>query len=61
MNDFTKQELHSLLWSIEYVRERTNNCGDTMRRLKPKIQEMIDNYCDHVDKYEDMDHQPISL
>ena len=47
MNDFTKYELHSLLWAIGYVRERTNNCGDTMRALKPKIQSLIDNYCEH--------------
>lgn len=44
MNDFTKYELLSLLWAIEYVRERTNNCGDVMRILSPKIKEMIENY-----------------
>lgn len=44
MIEFTKYELQSLLWAIEYVRERTNNCGDVMRSLKPKIQSMIDNY-----------------
>lgn len=47
MNDFTKYELQSLLWAIEYVRERTNNCGDTMRSLQRKIKPMIDDYCEH--------------
>lgn len=47
MNDFTKYELQSLLWAIEYVRDRTNNCGDVMRATKLKIQSMIDNYCEH--------------
>ena len=47
MNDFTKYELQSLLWAVGYVRERTNNCGDTMRALKPKLQSLIDNYCEH--------------
>ena len=50
MNDFTKYELKSLLWSIEYTRERTNNCGDAMRLLEPKIQSMIDNYCEHEEE-----------
>jgi hypothetical protein len=45
MNDFTKYELQSLLWAINYVRERTNNCGDSMRSLKVKLQSMIDSYC----------------
>jgi hypothetical protein len=47
MNEFNKYELQSLLWAIGYVRERTNNCGDTMRSLRTRIQEMIDNYCDY--------------
>ena len=46
MNDFTTYELQSLLWALNYVRDRTNNCGDTMRSLKIKIQSMIDNYCE---------------
>jgi hypothetical protein len=45
MNDFTKYELQSLLWAIEYVRKRTNNCGDIMRKLERDINYMIDNYC----------------
>jgi hypothetical protein len=47
MSDFTKYELQSLLWAIEYVRERTNNGGDVMRRLERDINYMIDNYCEH--------------
>lgn len=47
MNDFTKYELQSILWAIDYVRERTNNCGDTMRSLQGKLREIINNYCDH--------------
>jgi hypothetical protein len=34
MNDFTKYELKSLVWAIKYVRERTNNCCDIMRKLE---------------------------
>lgn len=44
MNDFTSYELHTLLWAIFYVRKRTNNCGDTMRSLRTKIQQMIELY-----------------
>jgi len=49
MNDFTIYELKSLLWAIDYVRDRTNNCGDTMHAMKTKIKEMIDNYCEHLE------------
>jgi hypothetical protein len=41
MNNFTTYELKSLLWAIDYVRERTNNCGDIMRALQGKLIEMI--------------------
>lgn len=47
MNDFTKDDLKSLRWAIEQVRERTNNRGDAMRGLLTKIQSLIDNYCEH--------------
>lgn len=48
MNGFTKEELKSLRWGIEYVRERTNNRGDAMRGLLTKLQSMIDK---HVSDY----------
>lgn len=41
MNDFTLYELQSLLWAIDYVRERTNNRGDIMRALQGKLIEII--------------------
>jgi hypothetical protein len=44
MNEFTKYELKSILWAIEYVRERTNNCGDIMRKLEGDIKYMTDNF-----------------
>ncbi len=47
LESLTKYELQTLLWGIHYVRERTNNCGDTMRTLQRKIQVMVDNYCHH--------------
>jgi len=47
MNDFSRYDLQSLLWAINYVRERTNNSGDVMRRLKKDIQQRLDNYCEH--------------
>lgn len=40
--EFTQYELHSLLWAIDYVRGRTNNCGDAMRSLQGKLLSMID-------------------
>lgn len=58
MSDFTKKELEYLRWAIKYVRERTNNCGDSMRALLSKIELMINNYCDHEPSY--VNHWPIT-
>jgi hypothetical protein len=44
VNNFTIAELKYLIWAIKYVRERTTNCGDAMRKLERDIQAMIDNY-----------------
>ncbi len=50
MNDFTKEELITLKNGIEYLPNNVNlskqymfNCGVILG----KLQEMIDNYCDH--------------
>ena len=47
MNDFTKEQLLEILWAVDYVRERTTNRSDAMRRLQGNILSMIDNYCEH--------------
>lgn len=47
LQTLTKYELQTLLWAIHYVRERTNNCGDTMRELQRKIQIIVDAFCTH--------------
>lgn len=47
LDGLTKYELQTLLWAIHYVRNRTNNCGDTMRSLQKKIQSLVDDYCEH--------------
>jgi hypothetical protein len=46
MNDFTKEELESLLSSIGTVRVYTE-IGNYEEGLYIKIQSMIDRYCDH--------------
>ena len=52
MNDFTKEELQiakdGIDWMIsecEMSHNKTN--ADEWRRVKEKIQSMIDNYCEH--------------
>jgi hypothetical protein len=49
MNDFNKEEIKEILWAVDYVRDRTTNRSDAMRRLQGKILSMIDNYpkCEH--------------
>lgn len=47
MNQFTKDELLTILWTIDYTR-RTNNSNDAMRSLQAKVIMIIDNYCDPV-------------
>lgn len=47
LEDLTKYELQTLLWAIDFVREKTNNCGDTMRVLQRKVQDAIDRQCQH--------------
>ena len=48
MNDFTKEELESIIQGFEYI-EGSPAWRDTIGwddDLKNKIQSMIDNYCD---------------
>lgn len=44
MNDFTKNELKTILWHIT-----TKTSIKPGNDLAPKIQDMIDNYCEHED------------
>jgi len=61
MNDFTREELQSLLWAIRYVRERTNNCGDAMRSLRTKIQSIINDQDDEKAMNEPCPHEDINM
>jgi hypothetical protein len=49
MNDFTKEELESILDVIIYAENDVCNrsCEPWDAELSGKIQSMIDNYCDH--------------
>lgn len=47
MNDFTKQDLQYLLIAVDYIKERTTNCSDALKKLKKKLGPMIDGYCEH--------------
>jgi hypothetical protein len=50
MNEFTKEELQSILWTFKYVTDdpgwRSTIGWDD--KLQTKIQSMIDSYCEHV-------------
>lgn len=52
MNDFTKEELISILDAFNYVEDDPcwRNVGGIDDPLKSKIQSMIDNYCEHINK-----------
>jgi hypothetical protein len=52
MNDFTKEELESMLSTIENVRIYTE-IENWDEELAIKIQTMLDNYCEHED-FEDV-------
>ncbi len=41
MNQLTIYELRALFWALKYVRQKTNNCGDVVRTLIPKIEGII--------------------
>ncbi len=49
MNDFTKDELESILCALEYIGESPSwrSVEDWDDEIKAKIQSMIDNYCEH--------------
>lgn len=46
MNDFTKEELLIILDDVSASINRTHKPSLFYRRLRDKIQSMIDNYCD---------------
>ena len=43
MNDFTKEELKSIMYCVKQMKIHI----DGYNPLKSKIQSMIDNYCEH--------------
>ena len=49
MNDFTKEELESILDAFHYLEDSPSwrNIDGWDRILADKIQSMIDNYCEH--------------
>lgn len=49
MNEFTKIDLAVLKTALEEAR----GFGDTQKRLMVKVQSMIDNYCEHENRYFD--------
>lgn len=55
MNEFTKEELMSLKFCIEIASIEESSILDSRKQLLAKIQSMIDNYCEHKEKYEDHD------
>lgn len=58
MNDFTKEELLSILGAFKYVEDdpgwRSTTGWDD--EVKNKIQSMIDNYCEHEWRCFDDEH-----
>lgn len=57
MNDFTKEELESILnWGDCYCEFGSSWTYKCHKPLMDKIQSMIDNYCDHKEQYEDLDY-----
>jgi hypothetical protein len=51
MNEFTKEELMELQWAIIEVRNSHS--------LYDKLNFLINNYCEHPEKYEDFDYSPM--
>ena len=47
MNDFTKEELETLLVGIGWIHEVV---PDSELELKKKLQSMIENYCEHNER-----------
>jgi hypothetical protein len=47
MNDFTKEELKEILWHL--VTPKSIEPGNT---IAARLQDMIENYCEHGDAYE---------
>jgi hypothetical protein len=55
MNDFTKEELKDILETFHSYFEATDNAPyDYEQELIDKIQDMIDNYCEHDFEYKDI-------
>ncbi len=62
MNKFTKEELVLLAcWSASRYVQVGNDLADDEGTiaLSHKIQEMIVNYCEHTEEYEDFNYQPM--
>ena len=58
MNDFTRNELCSLVSNILNVRLFTQ-IDNYDEDLLEKIEVMLDNYCEHQETYEDFNSQPM--
>jgi hypothetical protein len=61
MNDFTKEELETIVDAFNHIygapEWRTTSGWDD--ELQAKIQSMIDNYCEHKDRAIDIGEAPI--
>jgi len=56
MNDFTKEELYSVNYYLNMIRENCGCVGEhPILSLIEKIQSMIENYCEHSEKLIDVD------
>lgn len=47
MSDFTKEDLKLIMEGVLYLRGGCTNYAMDSEKLKIKIQNMIDNYCEH--------------
>ena len=66
MNDFTKEELADLYELVNEVckdycpyNDEDDDLEEYWIPLKGKIQDMIDNYCEHEEEYEDFNYAPM--
>lgn len=54
MNNFTKEELMNILYSLEHLYEPTFDLSK-IYLLRNKVESMIDNYCEHDDSGGEVD------
>lgn len=61
MNNFKKEELGQILFDMD---EKISNLGEFFisedyLQLREKVCNMIDNYCEHTEEYEDFNYAPM--